>query len=81
MTASRSKIATASERSTRRSGSPSALAARSNAPLSAVPSWQAPPVPVSEMQPAVPGFCDTFPSAHATGADGNSAASASSATA
>jgi hypothetical protein len=49
--------------------------------LGAVPSWQAPPVHVSEMQPAVPGFCDTFPSAHATGADGNSAASASSATA
>jgi hypothetical protein len=31
------------------------------APSSAVPSWQAPPVPVSETQPAVPGFWVSAP--------------------
>ena len=38
---------------------------------SALPFWQAPPVPVSETQPAVPGFWDSSPSAQATPAGNN----------
>src|SRR3954467_12013852 len=75
----RSRIATAPEAEATYTLLPSALTVRFWASTSAFPSWQAPPVPVSETQPAVPPFWASSPTAHAAAGRRNAARRAASA--